>query len=49
VQTIEMMRRAPGVFLVQHGKILAEYRHRSPADRPDYVAIVRACLAEAAK
>jgi peroxiredoxin len=41
VQTIEMMRRAPGVFLVQRGKILAEYRHRSPADRPDYIAIIR--------
>ena len=41
VQTIEMMRRAPGVFLVQGDRILAEYRHRTPADRPDYVAIVR--------
>jgi len=40
-QTIEMMRRAPGVFLVQRGRILAEYRHRTPADRPDYMAIVR--------
>lgn len=41
VQSIEMMRRAPGVFLVQGGKILAEYRHRTPADRPDYEALVR--------
>jgi len=29
------------VFLVQHDRMLAEYRHRSPADRPDYVALVR--------
>ena len=41
VQTVEMMRRAPGVFLVQGDRILSEFRHRSPADRPDYVAIVR--------
>jgi hypothetical protein len=44
VQTIEMMRRAPGVFLVQRGRIVAEYRHRTPADRPDYVALVRHAL-----
>ena len=41
VQTVEMMRRAPGVFLVQGDRILSEFRHRSPADRPDYVALVR--------
>jgi len=41
VQTVEMMRRAPGVFLVQGDRILSEFRHRSPADRPDYVAIIR--------
>jgi hypothetical protein len=40
-QTVEMMRRAPGVFLVQGDRILSEFRHRSPADRPDYLAIVR--------
>jgi hypothetical protein len=40
-QTGEMMRQLPGVFLVQQGRVLAEYRHRSPADRPDYVALVR--------
>jgi hypothetical protein len=37
-QTAAMMRQLPGVFLVQRDRILAEYRHRSPADRPDYVA-----------
>ena len=41
VQSVEMMRRAPGVFVVQRGKILAEYRHRTPADRPDYAELVR--------
>lgn len=40
-QTAEMMRQLPGVFLVHQGRVLAEYRHRSPADRPDYVALVR--------
>jgi hypothetical protein len=40
-QSAEMMRQLPGVFLVQQGRVLAEYRHRSPADRPDYVALVR--------
>lgn len=41
-QTITMMRQLPGVFVVHQGRVLAEYRHRSPADRPDYVALVRA-------
>ena len=40
-QTLEMMKQLPGVFLVQQDRVLAEYRHRSPADRPDYVALVR--------
>jgi len=39
-QTPAMMRQLPGVFLVQHDRVLAEYRHRSPADRPDYLALV---------
>ncbi len=29
----------PGVFLVHRGQIVLEYRHKSPADRPDYVSI----------
>ena len=40
-QTVDMMKQLPGVFLVQEDHILAEYRHKSPADRPDYVALVR--------
>jgi hypothetical protein len=41
VQTPEMLRQLPGVFVVQQDLILAEYRHRSPADRPDYLALVK--------
>jgi hypothetical protein len=40
VQDYEMMRRQPGVFLVKGDRVLAEYRHQTPADRPDYVALV---------
>lgn len=29
----------PGVFLIHRGQILREFRHRSPADRPDYLAL----------
>ena len=41
VQTSAMLRQLPGVFLVQGDRILNEYRHRSNADRPDYLALVR--------
>ena len=40
-QTAEMMRQLPGVFVIRDGEILTEFRHSSPADRPDYVALVR--------
>jgi hypothetical protein len=40
-QTTVMMRQLPGVFLVQGDRVLAEYRHRSPADRPNYLSLVR--------
>jgi peroxiredoxin len=43
-QPAELMRQLPGVFVVQHGAVLSEYRHQSPADRPDYVAIARRAL-----
>jgi peroxiredoxin len=42
VQTPAMLRQLPGVFLMQDDRILAEYRHRTGADRPDYLALVRA-------
>ena len=32
-------RQMPGVFLLENGKIIEEYRHRTIADRPDYVAL----------
>ena len=44
LQTAEMMRQLPGVFVVQAGEVLAEYRHRSPADRPDYLGLVRSTM-----
>ena len=40
-QSSEMLRQLPGVFLVQGDRVLAEYRHRTNADRPDYLALVR--------
>jgi hypothetical protein len=40
-QTSTMMRQLPGVFLVQGDRVISAYRHRSPADRPDYLALVR--------
>ena len=43
-QTIEMMRQLPGVFVVQGREVLAEYRHRSPADRPDYLGLVQSAI-----
>jgi len=36
----------PGVFLLNHGRIMAEHRSASAADRPDYVDIAqRSCAA----
>jgi peroxiredoxin len=43
-QSGELMRQLPGVFVVQGGAVRAEYRHRSPADRPDYLALARRAL-----
>jgi len=43
-QSAEWMRQLPGVFVVRGNTVLAEYRHRSPADRPDYVALARRAL-----
>ena len=42
MQPPEMLRQLPGVFVVQGELVLAEFRHKSNADRPDYVALVRA-------
>lgn len=40
-QPAELMRQLPGVFVVQHDRVLAAYRHSSPADRPDYLALLK--------
>jgi len=31
----------PGAFLIHKGEILREFRHETPADRPDYLAMAR--------
>jgi AhpC/TSA antioxidant enzyme len=43
MQPAEMLRQLPGVFLVQHDRVLAEFRHSSPSDRPDYLSLLK-CL-----
>lgn len=43
-QPAELMRQLPGVFVLRGGAVRAEYRHRSPADRPDYAALARGAL-----
>ena len=43
-QPADLMRQLPGVFLVRGNEVLAEYRHLSPADRPDYVALAQRAL-----
>jgi hypothetical protein len=40
-QTSVMLRQLPGVFVVERDRVLAEFRHQSPSDRPDYLALVR--------
>ena len=35
----------PGVFLIQNGKIMESFIHKSAADRPDYLALVDCCAA----
>ena len=33
--------RMPGTFLVLDGEVVRSYRHKTAADRPDYVALAR--------
>jgi len=40
-QPTALLRQLPGVFLIQGDRILSEFRHRTGADRPDYLALVR--------
>ncbi|MEW6323183.1 MAG: AhpC/TSA family protein [Acidobacteriota bacterium] len=38
IQPLAALRQVPGVFLIEGRRILKEFRHRLPADRPDYFA-----------
>lgn len=40
-QSPAMLRQLPGVFLVHGDRVISGYRHTSPADRPDYLSLVR--------
>ena len=33
------VRRMPGAFLIHQGRILRAFRHRTTADRPDYLSL----------
>jgi peroxiredoxin len=33
----------PGLFMVQHGKVVAEFRHTEVYDQPDYAAFAACC------
>ena len=35
-----LVRQLPGVFVVHGPDVLAEFRHFSPADRPDYLELI---------
>ena len=39
-QPLELIRQLPGVFVVHGPRILGEFRHTSPADRPDYPGLI---------
>jgi hypothetical protein len=41
-QTAQLLKQLPGVFVIRGRNILAAYRHRSPADRPNYLDLVAA-------
>jgi hypothetical protein len=41
MQTPDMLRQLPGVFVVHGDRVRTEYRHRTGADRPDYLALVQ--------
>jgi len=39
-QPAHLLRQLPGVFVVRGDRVLAAYRHQSPADRPDYLGLI---------
>src|SRR5262245_17744803 len=42
VQPPAALRQLSGVFVVHGTRTLAQFRHRLPSDRPDYLALIRA-------
>jgi hypothetical protein len=40
-QPFTLLRQLPGVFVVHRHRVLAAYRHRRTADRPDYLDLIR--------
>jgi hypothetical protein len=40
VQPPHLLRQLAGVFVAHRDRVLAAFRHSSPADRPDYAALV---------
>jgi hypothetical protein len=39
-QPAALIRQLPGAFVVHGRHLLAEFRHTTPADRPDYLALI---------
>lgn len=48
-QPADLMRQLPGLFVVQGGRLLGAFRHRSPADRPDYAGFVKSSVTISAR
>lgn len=42
------LSQMPGAFVLESGRVTAEYRHESVADRPDYLALLDGARAGAA-
>ncbi len=40
------VRQMPGVFVVSAGRVVAEFRHRLPSDRPNYIALAQAGITQ---
>lgn len=38
-QPLGNMRQMPGIFLIQNGKVINQFIHKSAADKPDYMEI----------
>jgi hypothetical protein len=40
IQPPDLLQQLPGVFVVRGTTILAEFRHASPSDRPNYLGLI---------